>query len=357
MLNAEIHIFLYCVLVLIAFGSSASSAIGAPSTAGEDDVAAFYTGKTVRIIVGYPPGGGYDAYSRVIGRHLGKHIRGNPTVVVDNMAGAGSIVAANHMFNVAPKDGTSIGNISGPIILEQLFGNSAVRFDMARFRYLAVPIPETYLLLVHRRMGVTKFEQLLSANQKQVTIGGVPNNTIEHAAVIIRDVMGANVKVVSGYKGTSDIRLAMESGEIDGFFNTWTSARIAALELINNGEWLILAQLTDAGLPDLPKNNIPTIAAISRTEEQRQLLRLGISAPSAFAKLYLMPPGVAENRAQAMESAFTETFRDSDFLKDAEKAKIEIRPLPGMKTASLVTQVLQTPADLKIKLKNILHKS
>ena len=343
-------------LVALIARSSCLWAMAADLATREDDVAAFYTGKTVRIIVGYPPGGGYDAYSRVIGRHLGKHIPGNPTVVVDNMAGAGSIVAANHIFNVAPKDGTHIGNISGPIILEQLFGNSAVRFDMAKFRYLAVPIPETYLLLMHRRTGITKFEQLLSANQKQITIGGVPNNTIEHAAVIMRDVLTANVKVVSGYKGTSDIRLAMESGEIDGFFNTWTSAKIAALELIQKGEWSILAQLTDTGLPDLPKNNVPTIRAISRTDEQGQMLRLGISVPSAFAKLYLLPPGVAENRAQAMESAFMETFEDRDFLKDAEKAKIEIGPLPGTKTASLVTQVLQTPADLKIKLKNILHK-
>lgn len=343
------------LLVLIA-KSHCSGATASTLTASEEDLASFYKNKTVRIIVGYPPGGGYDAYSRVIGRHLGKHIPGNPTVVVDNMTGAGSIVAANHIFNVAPKDGTLIGNVSGPIILEQLFGSSAVRFDMAKFRYLAVPISETYLLLIHKRTGITNFQQLLSANQKQVTLGGVPNNTIEHAALIIRDVVGANIKVVSGYKGTSDIRLAMESGEIDGFFNTWTSAKIAALELIKKEDWLILAQLSDLGLPDLPKANVPTIVDISKTEQQRQLLRLGISVPTAFAKVYLMPPGVPETRAQAMESAFMQTFADRDFLKDAEKGKIEIGPLSGTKTASLANQLLETSEDLRIKLRTILHK-
>ena len=321
----------------------------------EKDVAAFYKGKTVRIIVGFPAGGGYDSYSRVIGRHLGKHIPGNPIVIVDNMPGAGSIVAANHIFNVAPKDGTIVGNVSGPIILEQLFSNPGVQFDMARFRYLAVPVAEVYLMIVSKRSGITKLEELLGATGRQAVVGGIPNTTIEHAPLLMRDVVGANIKLVSGYKGSADIRLAIDSGEVDGFFNTWTSAKISALELIKNGEWLILAQLTDTPLQDPLISRTPSISMITRDEEQRQLLRLGTSIPSQFAKMYLMALGVPDQRALAMESAFMQTFVDRDFLKEAAKGKIEIDPLPGSKTRSLVLQFLGMSADLRAKLKKIIY--
>lgn len=345
------------VFVLFALAAAWSTAPGwcASASHNEDDPAAFYKGKTVRIVVGFPPGGGYDSYSRVIGRHLAKHIPGNPTVIVDNMAGAGSIVAANYVSNVGPKDGTIIGNVSGTLILEQLFGNPGVRFDMAKFRYLAVPVPEVYLMLVNRRSGITKLEELLGAKARQATFGGVPNNTIEHAPLLMRDVLGANIKVVSGYKGTADIRLAMDSGELDGFFNTWTSAKIAVLDLLKNGEWLILAQLADTPLPDPLFSRIPTIGAIAKNEEQRELLRLGTAVPSQFAKAYLTAPGVPAQLSAALESAFTKTFVDREFLKDAEKAKIEIDPLSGGKTSSLVSQFLGMSESLKARLKSVLH--
>lgn len=342
-------------LVALIIRSSCIWAMAPDLATREDDVAAFYTGKTVRIVVGYPPGGGFDAYSRVIGRHLSKHIPGNPTVIIENMPGAGSIVAANHIFNAAPKDGTIIGNVSGPIILEQLFGNSGVRFDMAKFRYLAVPIAEVYLMLVTKRSGIRRLEELLGSKPRQTTIGAIPNTTIEHAPLLMRDVVGANLKVVSGYKGSAEIRLAMDSGEIDGFFNTWTSAKISALELITNGEWLALAQLTDTPVHDLPIENVPAISSIARTKEQRQLLRLGTAVPSQFGKVYLMGPGVPEKRALAIESAFAQTFADSDFLQDTAKGKIEIQPLSAYKTGSLVSEFLAMPGELRGRLRNVIH--
>ena len=154
-----------CLLILLSVlyvtPAVHSWAAAAKVSFDEKAVADFYNGKTVRIIVGFSAGGGYDAYSRVIGRHLHKHILGNPTVVVDNMAGAGSILAANHINNVVPKDGTIIGNFSGQIILEQLFVNSAVQYDLTKFRILGVPIRETYLLVVTKKPGVTKYEEVL----------------------------------------------------------------------------------------------------------------------------------------------------------------------------------------------------
>ena len=145
------------VLLFLALGFSSNFAVAAQSGANpsydEKAVADFYRGKTVRIIVGFSAGGGYDQYSRLIARHISKYLPGNPAIIVDNMPGAGSIIAANHTFNAAPKDGTVIGNISGPIVLEQLFGSPSIQFDMAKFRYLAVPVSETYLFIVTKKIG------------------------------------------------------------------------------------------------------------------------------------------------------------------------------------------------------------
>ena len=270
-------------------------------------VADFYRGKSVRIIVGFSAGGGYDAYSRVIGRHLHKHIPGNPTVIVDNMAGAGSIIAANHIYNAAPKDGTVIGNISGQIILEQLFANPAVQYEMGKFRYLGVPIGETYLLLVTRKPGISQFDELIGPKSKQVSVGGIPGSTVEQGPILLRDMLGANIKVVSGYKGTSDIRLAIESGELDGMMNSWESVKITSLDKLKSGEWMILAQLRDSPIADLPGGNIPTIPMIAKTEEHRQLLRFGAAAPNQFGKVYVVPPAVPPDRAAALEAALTKT--------------------------------------------------
>jgi len=320
----------------------------------EKGVADFYRGKTVRIIVGFSAGGGYDAYSRLIGRHLHKHIPGNPGVIVDNMAGAGSIIAANYVYNAAPKDGTVIGNISGQIILEQLFANPAVQYDLGKFRYLGVPIGETYLLLVTRKPGVTRFDELVGAKSKQVVVGGIPGSTVEQGPILLRDLLGANLKVVSGYKGTADVRLAIESGELDGFLNSWESTKITSLDKVKSGEWLILAQLGDNPISELPATNVPTIPQIAKTEEQRQLLRFGAAAPNQFGKVYVVPPTVPQDRSAALEAALTKTFDDKEFLADAEKGKLEIAPVSAQQVQKLITDFLGLSPDLKAKLRKIL---
>ena len=318
-------------------------------------VADFYRGKTVKIIVGFSAGGGYDAYSRLIGRHLQKHIPGNPSIIVENMAGAGSILLANHMFNVAPKDGTVIGNFSGQIILEQIFGNPAVQYDLAKFRYLGVPIGETYLLITTRKSGVTKLEELLGSKAKQITVGGIPGSTVEQGPLLMRDLLGANIKVVSGYKGTSDVRLAMESGEIDGIMNSWESSKVTSLDRIKNGDWQLLAQLGDHPIPDLPVKNVPTIPQIAKTEEQRQLLRFGAAAPNQFGKVYLVSPGTPPERGAALETALTRTFADKELLAEAEKGKLDIDPVSAQHVQKLINDFFGLSPDLKAKLKKILR--
>jgi tripartite-type tricarboxylate transporter receptor subunit TctC len=320
----------------------------------EKAVASFYQGKTVRIVVGFSAGGGYDQYSRMIARHLSKHIPGNPSVIVDNMPGVGSIIAANHIFNAAPKDGTILGNISGPIVLEQLFGAPSVQFDMTKFRYLAVPVSESYMMIVHKRTGITKLDDLRGEKSKQVSMGAIPGSTVEHAPILVKEALNANLKIVSGYKGTADVRLALDSGEVDGFFNTWVSSKITSYDKIKSGEWVLLAQMTEKPMKDLIIPNVPTIQMISRSEEQRLLLKYGTSTPNDFGKVYVLPPGVPADRAQALETAFARVFNDKELRADAEKGKLEIEPLIGNSIQKLVVEFLGMPVDLKNKLQTVL---
>jgi tripartite-type tricarboxylate transporter receptor subunit TctC len=327
------------VLLFLALGISSNSAVAAQSGAktsyDEKAVADFYRSKTVRIIVGFSAGGGYDQYSRLIARHMSKYIPGNPAVIVDNMPGAGSIIAANHTFNAAPKDGTVIGNISGPIVLEQLFGSPSIQFDMAKFRYLAVPVSETYLFIVTKKSGVSKFDELIGSKGKQVSIG-------------------ANIKVVSGYKGTADVRLAIDSGEVDGFFNTWTSSKVTSFDKVKSGEWLVLAQLSEKPIKDLIIPNVPTISQIGKTDEQRLIMKYGTSTPNDFGKVYVLPPGTPADRALALENAFAKVFTDKELMADAEKGKLEIDPMLGDEISKLVQEFLGMSPDLKTKLQTAL---
>jgi tripartite-type tricarboxylate transporter receptor subunit TctC len=316
----------------------------------EKKVADFYRGKSVRIIVGFSAGGGYDQYSRLIARHLSKYIPGNPGIVVENMAGAGSIIAANNVFNAAAKDGTVIGNISGPIILEQLFANPAVQFDLAKFRYLAVPVRETYVMVVTRKPGVTKFDEVIGPKGKQVIFGAIPGSTVEHGAILLRDALGANLRVVSGYKGTADIRMAIDGGEVEGFVNTWQSLKITSIDKFKNGEWLILAQLSEKPVKDLPTANVPTISMLAKDSEQQQLLKFGTSTPNEFGKVYVLAPGAPADRAAALEAAFAKTFADKELLADAEKGRLEIDPLIGEDIHKLVVEFLGMSPELKSKL-------
>ena len=304
-----------------------SRSIGAAQPAAntfnsEQSVASFYRGKVVRIIVGFPPGGGADVYSRLIARHLGRFIPGNPTLAVTNMPGAGSIIAGNQIFNNGARDGSEIGMLNGAVILEQLFANPGVHFDMARFRYLAVPVNETYVMIVTRQSGIGKFSELVGPNAKHLTLGAIPNSTLEHAPILLREALDANLKVVSGYKGSADIRLAIDSGEIGGFFNPWSTVKPSSLDKFKSGDWSVIAQLADQPLPDLPANNVPTIAELTKDENQRLLLRYGTSAPNQFGKVYMLPMGVPGDRAAALENAFARTFADKNFLADAGERQV-----------------------------------
>jgi tripartite-type tricarboxylate transporter receptor subunit TctC len=225
---------------------------------------------------------------------------------------------------------------------------------MAKFRYLAVPVSESYVMVVTRKPGVTKFDELVGPKGKQVTVGGIPGSTVEHAPVLARDILGANLKLVLGYKGTADVRMAIEGGEVEGFFNSWTSLKITSFDKIKSGEWLMLAQLSEKPIKDLIVPNVPTIPQIAKTNESRLLLKYGTSTPNDFGKVYVLPPGTPADRASALENAFTKVFADKELFVDAEKGKLEIDPIIGEEIHKLVVEFLGMTPELRGKLQTAL---
>lgn len=323
----------------------------------EKVVADFYQGKTVQLIVGHGAGGGFDVYSRAIARHLGKYIPGKPSIIVDNMPGAGGLVAASHIYSRAPRDGTVIANIIGGIARSQLLGHQGVQFDASKFIYLGAPNSENSVLIMTRASAITRFEQLLEPGGKVLTLGDAGAATTNHtASLLTREVLGANVKVVSGYKTTAAVELAMDQDEVAGQYNDWSSNKARTLAKFESGEWLLIGQLTDKPLAGLPRQNVPMILTFAKNDEQRELLRSGIVVPNLFTRPYFLPPGVPTNRVAALRSAFVKTMADKEFLAEADRVKLDINPTGAAELQKLITDYLAMPAALKEKLAKILPK-
>lgn len=329
-----------------------------PALFDERAVADFYQGKSIQIIVGFGPGGGFDTYSRAIARHLGKHIPGKPSIIVVNMPGAGGLVSASHIYNRAPKDGTVIGNVIGGIVRSQLLGLEGVQFDAGKFHYLGAPNGENSVLIMTKASGITGFEQLLEPGGRVATLGDAGVATTNHtASLLTRDVLGANIKVVSGYGTTAGVELAMGQGEVSGQYNDWASTKARTLAKFESGEWLLIGQLTDKPLQGLPRQNVPLILNYAKTDEQRELLGFGIIVPNQFTRPYFLPPGVPADRVAALRAAFAKTMEDKEFLAEAGKARLDINPIGARELQKLITDYLAMPVDLKDKLAKVLPRS
>ena len=331
----------------------AGACLAANAAWAQDQVETFYRGKTVTIVVGHSAGGGFDRYARAIARHFGKYIPGNPAVLVNNMVGAGTMVSANYTYNQAPKDGTVINSFDGGIWPSQLYGSSAAQFDLGKFNYIGAPDIFKYIMVVTKQSGITKMEDFMSG-AKEVIVGAVPNTSIQHAATFLRDVMGARVKLVTGFKGTAEVRLAMQSGEVNSVITGWETLGASNYKDFESGEWLILSQWVDEPLTDLPQKNVPSIYQYARNDEERQMLKLGLVKPNYYARPYAMPPGVPLDRVRAVEAAFLKTLKDPEFVADADKTRMTVSPIAGTELHKMFAEGLSMPAALRQKLRPIL---
>ena len=313
---------------------------------------AFYNGKTVRIIVGASAGGGYDTYSRAIARHIGKHIPGNPTFLVENMPGAGFLISANHMFRVAKPDGLTIGHFIGGLFLQQLLGKPGIEFDARKFEYIGVPAQDNYVFGLSKSTGITSMDQWL-ASKTVVKLGGVgAGSATDDIPKVLMAAIGLPAQVVSGYKGTADVKLAFNSGEVQGVCNAWESFRATWRKELDAGEVVIVLQNTPKPHPELAK--IPLAINYAKTEEGQKLIRALVHSVGPAARPYVLPPGTPKDRVEILRNAFLATMRDPEFLADATKAKLDINPSGGAELEKNVRDVFNLDAALLPRAKEIL---
>ena len=312
----------------------------------------FYRGKTVRIIVGASAGGGYDTYSRTIARHMGKHIPGNPVFVVDNMPGAGFLISANYMYRVAKADGLTVGHFIGGLFLQQLLGKPGIEFDARKFEYIGVPAQDNYVLGVNKSTGITGMDQWLSS-KSVVKLGGVgAGSATDDIPKVLAATIALPMQLVSGYKGTADVRLAFDGGEVTGICNSWESFKSTWRKELDAGELVLVLQNVAKPHPELPK--IPLAINYAKTNEAQRLIRALVHSVGPTARPYLLPPGTPKDRVQILRKAFIDTMKDPEFLADATKAKLDLNPLDGAELERNVREVFNLDKALIPKAKEIL---
>ena len=320
----------------------AVAALALASPARADSVADFYKGRTIEVYVGYSTGGGYDIYGRVLARHMGRFIPGNPTLVVKNMEGAGSLRLANWIANAAPRDGTVFGTIGRGVAFDPVLGQPGAQFKGPDLSWIGSMNNEVSICAAWHDAGINSFEDLKT---KGLLVGGVsPNDDTVQFAKVLNHVLGTKLKIVAGYPGGNDIVLALERGEVKGRCGwSWTSLVAARPTWVREKKINILVQLALSKHPDLP--DVPLITDLATSPSQRQMLRL-IFARQVMGRPFVAPPGIPADRLAALRRAFMQTLADKDFLAEAEKARLEIAGVAGEEVQKLVAELYATPADV-----------
>lgn len=320
-------------------------ALGAWNVAGAADS---YEGKTVRIIVAYSPGGGYDTYARYVARYLHKHLPGTPRMIVENRPGAGGLLSANYVYHSSRQDGTEVLHVGGSSVIKQLTGIAQVKYDARRFQYIGATHVQSSVLVVTRQSGFKSVDDVFGPSAKEISLGGISTGSpTDVAAQLLRDVLGGKVRLVTGYAGTSRIRLAMESGELDGVFNGWASLKSTNSEQLRNGEYKVLMQVSPKPIDEL--GGVPTMPQLAKTDAQRRLIRLTTTVPYQFARAFLVGPKVPKERVAQLRKAFDATMADPEFLAEAKKRRVEIDPVRGADLQNYVQEFLGMPADEKAR--------
>jgi tripartite-type tricarboxylate transporter receptor subunit TctC len=323
-------------------------ALGGPTEAAADE---FYKGKTIRFIVGFAAGGGFDTYTRMIARHIGKHIPGNPDTVVENMTGAGSLIAANYMYNRAEPDGLTIGNFIGPLVLQDAIGNKAAKFDGTKFGWLGVPTPDSGVCVLTKASGISTIEEWFKAKEPVKLGGTAPGSTTDDVPKLVREAIGLPIKMIEGYKGTARIRVAAESGELDGGCWAWQSIKATWTKALDSGEVRPVLQTMLESHPEL--KSVPLAANYAKTDQARELLKIVDSAYGITARPYSVPPGMSQERLLLLQKAFMATMKDPELLAEAKKAKLEINPVEGPAIANIFAGFYTLKESAKTKLRAI----
>ncbi len=329
-------------------------ALGLPAQA--DEVADFYKGKTLQVVVGYGPGGGNDVYARLLARHIGRHLPGNPGIVVQNMPGAGSLVAANHLANVAPKDGTAIGTFARNLPLASVVGgNPNIRFDARQLTWLGSASSyrdDAYILWVRPEAKVRSIADARKPGGEALVLAGTSEgDTSYDVPVLLRQALGLNIKLIGGYRDSNGMFMAIEGREVDG--------RVADLSSVasSRGHWLkpgAMLTLLQFGRTTRHQDftAVPTARELAIDAAQRGLIEM-MEAPFALTRPYVGPPGLPAARAKALQTAFMAVQKDGGYLEEAGRLKLDISPIGPDEVQALLSRIAASPDALKAEARKL----
>jgi tripartite-type tricarboxylate transporter receptor subunit TctC len=329
--------------------------VAAPALA--DPVADFYKGKNLTIWVGYGTGGGYDTTARLVGRHIGKHIPGNPNVLVQNVPGAGSLLAANNLYNIAPKDGTVLGIFSSTVAMLPLYGDPKAKFETLKFSWIGNIHRDTLACGVWKGagQGIKSLEDLIAAKQTVVFGSDGGDAPLTRWPLFMKNVLGANLKVVAGYKGTREINLAMQSGEAGGSCGMFESTvRGSYAQDYERGDLVLFVQT--GYKRDVPYfKNATNLYKLLKTDEEVQMARL-VFGVSEMTRPFAGPPGMPQDRLMALRKALLDMNKDSAFIDETRKTGTEYSPMSGEEIVAELTALYQTPKHLVDKATEVTSK-
>ncbi len=333
-----------CRRIVTGLLSGLALMVAGPQVVHSQSVEEFYRGKSIALAIGFTPGGGYDLYARHLARYMSKYIPGNPAIVPQNMAGAGSLRAANYIYSVAPKDGTVFGTFARTTGLNPLLESGAT-FDGTKFTWLGSVTNDVSLCVTWHTSKANNWENFL---KHPTALGGqAPSSEPDIFANLYKNVFGAPIKLVPGYPGTNEITLAMERGEVDGLCGlSWSTIQTRHLQWLKEKKINLIVQAAFQRVPEM--GNVPLVMDLTKDAEKLQILRL-ILAAQEMARPFAAPPGIPRDRAAALISAFNATMKDADYLADAKKSRIDINPVSGAEIDKLLAELYATPKDVIAK--------
>lgn len=329
---------------------AAGLAAGALPASAADNVADFYKGKQIRMVIGYSAGGGYDIYGRLLAKYMARHIPGNPTIVAQNMDGAGSRVAANWLYNIASKDGTAIGIVAQSTPADQVLNPDGVQFDASKFNWIGNPIVDNNLMFTLKESGYETIEDVKRKGGLVCGGTGASSPSITQP-LMLNNMLGTKIKIISGYPGGNDVNLAVERGEVNcRGSNSWASTVATLGRWMENQRLQVLVQFgvtADPAISEYQGRKVPTILDLATKEEDRKAVNLMVSGV-AMGRPFLAPPGLPEERVAALRKAFDETMKDPEFIEECKKGKLDLNPLSGLELQRVAADTVNTsPAIVK----------
>ncbi len=306
----------------------------------------FFARRTITITIGYTAGGSYDLYGRMVARHLGRHISGQPTVIAQNMPGAGSLKAANYLYEVAPKDGTALGIVVESAALEQALANPAVQYDAAKFSYVGRVATSNNIFM---QWHSAKVQSIDDAKRLETSLAGTgPGSIAETVPRLLNALVGTKFKLISGYPASSEAMLAMERGEVDGASSSWAAVKVGKQAWLRENKIRIILQTTPERTAELPQ--APSLGEIGDSAEDRQVFALYASG-SAIGRSILAPPGLPAERVKVLRHAFQLMVQDPEFVADLQRTNVELEPLPGEQVEKLIARTLDVPPAVRDRAK------